>query len=210
VRGSYDRSWRFALLDRVLLVVGCFQSPYALCRRFFALQGSGHLGVYGETPLRVVQKLASIAAIDSGDVWVDLGSGRGRSCFWMAHFTGCSSLGIEQVPSLIRQGQWVARLFKVPNVRFEETNWRCSSLSTATCLYFYATLASDEELADLSRKICQECSLGVRIITISTPLPILPYCWEFPLTFPWGTTLGYLHIFTEHIRQATGEDKENF
>ena len=93
VRLYYRKSWRFALSDLSLGFASLFFNPYRTCRK----NGS----IYGETPPASLRRIASFCDLTSQDSWLELGSGRGKGCFWISHFIGCETVGIEKVPLFI-------------------------------------------------------------------------------------------------------------
>lgn len=163
---------RFALVDLALGFCSLFFNPYRVCRK---LNGQ----VYGETPLSTFRVLAEAANLKAEDRYVELGSGRGKTCFWAALCVGCSVRGIEWVPLFAGLSRLLASLFRVP-VQFEQRSIFESDLSGATVIYFY----DFQQLPPLP--------VGVRLITISEPHPEYKIVKEVPVVFPWGKTTAYI------------------
>jgi SAM-dependent methyltransferase len=140
--------------------------------------------MYGETPLDLWAKIAKAAKITEKDLFLDLGCGRGRLCFWTSQNYQCRSLGVDWVPKFIRRAQFLAWLFRIQNVQFLCTNLKKGLLQEATVIYLY-TYHPEEELLDFSY-----LKAGCRVITVSEPLQ----CEGFSVgaivkaQFPWGDT----------------------
>lgn len=178
----YPKSLRFALLDLALGTASLCFNPYRICRK-------RRLGPYGETPLTTLHRIAQFCQLSSSDCWVELGSGRGKGCFWLSLFIGCRTLGIEAIPLFSRLSRFLAFLFRIPS-RFQCANFHETDLSQATHIYLYSTCMSEEELASLSEKI----PLQAKVITISSPMPSCTLLGSFSVSFPWGNTEAYLSI----------------
>ena len=71
-------------------------NPYRHSRRYLFKKGAREIYAYGETPLKTLCQIASEAGITSQDTLLELGSGRGRGSWWLAVFTKCKVIGIEQ------------------------------------------------------------------------------------------------------------------
>lgn len=187
------RNPKFALVDWALLSSYFFQSPYRIARKF-----SSDGTPYGETPLVVMQQIAEIAGITVEDHVYELGSGRGRACFWLALYLGCKTVGIEYVPHFVAKANAIATLFGVKNVTFRLEDMCKTDFRDATVIYLFGTCLKDAEIKKLI-KAFSELKKGTKIITISYPLTeysrdsTLALIKEFDVTFPWGITTAYLH-----------------
>lgn len=162
---------RFIAADLLLGVVSLFFNPYRVCKT-----------VYGETPIRTFQQIALAANLSSQDYYLELGSGRGKTCFWAALFIGCKVKGIEAVPLFVRLSK---RLFK-------EADFVCESmfetdLSEADVIYYYHL---DEKAPHFERM-----RPGTRLITISEPVRSAAFSLikTLDVKYPWGTTQAYIH-----------------
>lgn len=183
----YPNNKRFALCDLAIGLSSLFFNPYRICRKRGLL--------YGETSLRALEQIAERCAISHNDCWLDLGSGRGRGCFWMALVYGCRVIGIEKVPLFVYLGRCLAKRSGAKRLTFLCADLLEADLSQASCLYIYST-GMDEVSLDALVKRFYLLPVNARVVTVSTPLPENPHVVlsdSFPLTFPWGETEGYLH-----------------
>jgi hypothetical protein len=167
--------------------MGCsylFANPYSICRRFFQNKREKNIHVYGETPLTLWAKIAKNAKIIRSDRLVDLGCGRGRICFWTSIWLGCSTTGVDWVPSFINRGRFLTWLFRISHLQFDCSGISHISLKDATVVYLY-TYHPDEEKIDFN----QMCS-GGRVITVSEPLMKKGFVIDKSMkaVFPWGET----------------------
>lgn len=169
----YYRNVRFALVDLGFCFFAFFFNPYRICRKFTGTHS------YGETPITTFAELAKAADLTKEDVFVDLGSGRGKLCFWASSWIGCDCRGVEQVPGLVRLSQWLAWAFRVP-VRFDQEKLETADLSHATVVYLY-TMEWDETLL-------LEMQPGARVITVGSPVDLEGFAVvkRIEARYPWG------------------------
>ncbi len=169
IRHFYRRP-RFAAVDLALGFCSLFFNSYRICKT-----------TYGETPLRTFQQIALAADLSSEDHYLELGSGRGKTCFWASHFIGCKVKGVESVPLF-------ARLSKA---LFQEAIFVCESmfetdLSKADVVYYY----------HLEGKLPRFETMrpGSRLVTISEPIDSQAFALvkSIDVEFPWGTTQAYI------------------
>jgi hypothetical protein len=175
----YYRSIRFAVVDLAFCVSAFFSNPYRMCRKFTGAHS------YGETPISTFAKMVESAEVTAEDRFVDLGSGRGKLCFWLALWVGCSCTGIEQVPGFVHQAKFLARLFRVP-ARFHLASIQSVNLSDATVVYLY-TMEWDETLL-------LQMARGARLITIGAPVAnnVFQLLHTLRVAYPWGTANAYI------------------
>lgn len=133
--------------------------------------------------------MAQAAEISSKDHYIELGSGRGKTCIWAALFLGCSVTGYEWVPLFADLSKALCRLLRLP-AQFEQVSLFKADLSQATVVYLYSTQLSDEELLKIPLATLPS---GARLITISAPHPDFSVTQTIPVTFPWGDTIAYIH-----------------
>lgn len=198
---NYYRNIEFAKIDLSLLWSYFWKSPYRMNREL-------HLEPYGETPLCTMEKIAKIAAITAADTVFELGCGRGRCAFWLAHFKKCKTVAIEYNPLFVaRANQLKLHFQKAGDKSLERLSFRLIDMKEAdfheaTVLYLYGTLLSEQDIQILAKKMSQLKS-GVRIVTISYALDEylekstqghILVTKEFEVEFCWGKTSAYLQV----------------
>ena len=195
---NYYRDIDFAKLDLSLLLRYFWESPYSINRIL-------HLDLYGETPLVTMEKIAVEAQITSRDTVYELGCGRGRCAFWLSHFRGCKTVGIEYNPIFVEKANRLKGRFHDEKTSFILGDMRKVDLRDATCIYLYGTLLSDEDIHTLIEKF-SALKKGTRIITISYALNEYATSTrflvrkEFEVEFSWGKTSAFL-------QEAKGKDE---
>ena len=182
IRLYYRKSFHFALVDLALGFCSLFFNPYRTCRK----RGE----IYGETPLTTLHRIADICQLNQTDTWLELGSGRGKSCFWIAKFVPCRAIGVEKIPLFIYLARFLSALFRI-SADFQKKDMFDVNVSSATCIYVYSTCLTDAQWTLLSQRM-NSLPQGARVVTISAPLPGWPNR-PFPVSFPWGQTEAYLH-----------------
>ncbi len=186
----FYRKWRFALSDFLLGCLYFFSNPFRICRRFLQKKGEERVYAYGETPLSVWKEIALLAQIGKEDLFIDLGCGRGKICFWTASWIGCRTIGVDWVPSFIKRASFLARLLGFPSLQFFQASISQIPLGEASVLYLY-TFHPEEELLDISL-----LTSSSRVITVSEPLsdPRFRVSASRYVSFPWGDT----EVFINH------------
>jgi hypothetical protein len=175
----YYSSFRFALVDLGFCLSGFFCNPYKICRKFTGTHS------YGETPISTFANLAKAADLTASDRFLDLGSGRGKLCFWSALWIGCPSVGVEQVPWFIRQSKFLAWIFRIP-VRFHLGSMDKADLSNATVIYLYTMEWDEAHLIRIPK--------GARLITVGAPVESdrFEMVKTVSATYPWGVADVYV------------------
>lgn len=200
----YYKKPRFALIDLSFGFFSFFSNPYRVCRKFLQKRGEEDVYAYGETPFSSLQKIVDECGIESQDRWLELGSGRGKGCFWIAEFVGCKTTGVEWVPQFVFFGRILKSLFRVKNLFFERKNMEMADFSSATVVYLYGTCLQENQIQTLLQKM-ESLPLGSKVISVSFPLRnnYLIFKNSFSIFFPWGYTQAFLHIKTEGKKYGT-------
>ncbi|MCE5295004.1 MAG: methyltransferase domain-containing protein [Chlamydiales bacterium] len=183
---------KFALIDSTLLLSYFFKSPYSIGREHNDAEP------YGETPLATLDQIIKHCPIKPDDTVIELGSGRGRTCFWLSVYKGYKTIGIEYIPAFVLRAQKFAKFFGVSNVEFRLGDMLEADLSDADWIYLFGTALPDESIIRLCKKL-EILKPGTKIITVSYPLTAYSQCPKFEVTqsfdaeFSWGTTQVYIH-----------------
>lgn len=197
----YYRKPKFAVVDLTLLISYFFKSPYRIGREYKSSEP------YGETPLATLDTLLSYCPIRPDDTVYELGSGRGRACFWLSLFKGYKTVGIEYIPTFVERAQKLAGYFNVNNVEFRCEDILKADLSKATWIYLFGSALPDDTITRLTKRI-EHLKPGTKIITISYPLTaytcndIIVVTNTVDVTFPWGETQAYIQ---EVVGQASSK-----
>jgi SAM-dependent methyltransferase len=189
------RYWRkptFALIDLSLLLSYFFKSPYRIAREFNDTEP------YGETPLATLDAICKACPVGPSDVAYELGSGRGRSCFWLALFTGCKTVGIEYNPTFVSRAERLATAFRITNVEFRLSDILEADFDDASWIYLFGTALSEETIIKLAKRM-EALKAGTKIITISYAISEyyktkkIVLLKSLDVQFAWGTTQAYIH-----------------
>ncbi len=205
VRKTYYRDPKFAAIDRAILSKYRLRSPYRMSRRYLKCQREKDIHTYGETPLSTFEKIAEHAEIQPKDTLLELGCGRGRGAFFLAHFSRCQVIGIERIPQFVKLAEHVARTHRVQNIRFICANMLKVAWPKASIIYLYGTCLQDSEIDQVLFQL-KSCPRNVRIISVSYPLTeydatgLFQLEKTFSVRFPWGKTKAFLHTKTAASR----------
>lgn len=116
----YYHNIAFMKIDLSLLLKYLFKSPFAISKEFMVRKGEKDIYVYGETPLTTLDFIADQCDFSSADTVFELGSGRGRGCFWLNCFLNCKVVGIEYIPEFVQRAKKVKQRFDVKEVEFRQ------------------------------------------------------------------------------------------
>lgn len=189
----------FRKIDIYILRNYILQNPYRICKEFLKDRGEKNVYTYGETPLTTLEKIVKECNIGSQDVFYELGSGRGRSCFWIKYFVKCRVVGVEYVPDFVKIASKAGRLYEVDDVKFVYRDILDADISDATVIYFYGTSSETPFIMNLIEKL-KKLPSGTKIITVSYPLtaysekPVFELVKTFPAEFTWGEADVYLQV----------------
>jgi len=198
IKNFYPR-WAFMRADLYLLSSYFCHSPYTISKKYLMKKGSDNPYAYGETPLTTLQQVVKTCGITKIDRVIELGCGRGRTCFWLNQYLGCDVVGIDFIPEFIGKAKAVEQELGLVGIEFRCEDYLDSDLSGATVIYLFGTTLSDDEVAELAEKLSQ-LPMGTKVITVSYPLTDYPKGDAFELmkifegSFPWGEGEIYLQI----------------
>jgi len=191
----------FRKVDTSLLKYYLFNSPFKISKNFLIGKGAEDIYAYGETPLTTFDLIIQRLNIQTTDLFVELGCGRGRCCFWLQAFKGCDVLGIEWVPEFVEIANEISEKNHLKNINFVCQDMLTTDFSNATIIFLYGTCLEDEIIDQLIKKFSQlkkEC----RIITVSYSL--LDYSKgffeiedQFSARFTWGIGEVFIHRVKE-------------
>ena len=184
----YYKCPRFALYDLSLGLCTLFFNPYRHCRKFLEKKGVPIVHGYGQTPLRTFSKIAEAAQMTSCDHYLELGSGRGKTCVWASLFIRCQVSGIEWVPLFFSLSKALSILFRL-GAHFEQKSMFEVDLEGVTVAYIYSTQLTKRQIKEIP---FSSMAPGSRLITISEPHPDFPISKTIPVIFPWGETNAFI------------------
>ena len=151
--------------------------------------------VYGETPCLTMQKILAELRPDSNDHFIDLGSGRGLTVFFVRFYSNIPATGIEVVPTFVRRAQKVVRLLGLSGIDFiqENLSWILEEqIEKGTIFYLAGTTFQDELLDKIALRL-ERLRPGVRLVTLSEAFPSEQFRVTAvkPYYFSWGKTDVY-------------------
>lgn len=178
----------FLKLDFAILFSYFYKSPYRVAEE----RG---VGPYGETPLTTIEKIVKECGITSKDVVFELGSGRGRTSFWLRIFVACQVIGVEIVPEFVSIAKRIQKSYGIAGIKFVNADFTKQDFKGGTYLYLAGTQLDDEVILQLIANILKQ-NLKIKIITVSYPLSEYNNRFvvrkSFEGAFPWGKALLYL------------------
>ncbi len=153
--------------------------------------------IYGETPPLTTARILEKVQARPGDVFYDLGCGRGLAVLTAAGAYKVASVGADLVPDFIERARKIKKFSGLAGAEFINSDFRKLDLSRASIVYAASTTFSEETMTALAEKL-KELGEGARVITLSAPIraPHLSLTGSCVLNFTWGKTHAYFHVRT--------------
>lgn len=199
VASRYYSNRKFLKIDFSILLLYLFNNPFKISKNFLRERGEQDLYSYGETPLTTLDFIAKECALNSHDRVFELGSGRGRTSFWLNTFIECKVVGIEYIPEFVQIANFIKDRYQVQGVEFRCEDMLETDFSDATTIYLYGTTLDNSFIEKLCEKFAK-LPAGTKIITISYPLTDysqgnhFEVMKRFSAKFTWGEADVYLQI----------------
>ncbi|MCE1249066.1 MAG: class I SAM-dependent methyltransferase [Firmicutes bacterium] len=151
--------------------------------------------IYGETSCLAMKKILETLKFKKGDLFVDLGSGRGLACFYANFLYGLKTAGYELIPSFVRKARNIASNLKLTDVNFYQEDILEANISKAKIIFIAGTTFPLSFIGKMSRKLT-EAKPGTIVLTLSYNLPdkYFNLYREMSLPFSWGTSTVFFHI----------------
>lgn len=173
-------------------------SPFVLSQR---AQRAGDLPadllVYGETPWSTLEQICDALALQSHELFVDLGCGTGRNLLFVYHWYGARSRGYELVPHFVAKFRWLQQRLKLKGrVDMRQANWLdcpLAELAEGQAFLLVGSCYDDAHLAKATQRLAQ-LPEGTRLATVSYPLndPAFERLHDFRAPFSWGWGTVYI------------------
>jgi len=150
--------------------------------------------IYGETPCITVKRILDCVEYMPGDIFIDLGSGRGMVVFYAYFLGNLETRGYELIPSFIRKSRKIADSLGADKIHFFQEDILEADISKAKIIFIAGTTFPEDFIAILNRKL-RQATEGSTIITLSYKLPdsFFNLYRESILDFSWGRSHVYFH-----------------
>ncbi len=133
---------------------------------------------YQKTPARVVLEIVREAAIQSSDVFFDVGAGLGQVVMLVQLLTECTVTAIEYEPAFSKYAQRCAHELHLSNIDFITTDAREADYSEATVLFLYTPFKGEMLRQVLERIRCHSMGRSIKILTYGPcTIEVAPLPW---------------------------------
>jgi len=186
---------RFFFLDLSLYVLYLFSPPFRLRK------SEGHeLPVtfdeltYGETYYFTARDILKKVNFTSDDMFIDVGSGRGKMVFFVSMYFHARATGIDILPTFINRSNYLSEKLKLEHTHFILSDGRTFDFSSGTVIYLAGTCFSDSSVSLLLKSL-RAAPEGAKIITLSYPLKAdyLKLISKEIKYFSWGKSTVFIH-----------------
>ena len=193
----YYKNLKFAFLDVFQKIIYAFINPYRVSKKFLIKSGFQDVHLYGETPIKVFDKLLQEFGLTKRDIFFELGCGRGRLCYFVSSLYKCNVIGIEQIPTFVRNLRFLQKIFRLKNFEIVNKDMFDVDYCRASFIYLYGTCLKDSEIYRLVEKF-KNLKKGTKVLTISISLKDYDESFlllkKLRLQLPWGTATAYFQV----------------
>lgn len=153
------------------------------------LRGTGGDYTQGETPVSVLESIATLTGMSPGVRVLDLGCGRGSALAYWAIRYNVAPIGIEAIPIVAETAEWTLRYLGLSGTiicgGLESIEW-----PVADVIVVAGTCFSTETTAAIRRQM-RRCQVGTTLVAISVELPEENWVLvrTIPARFAWGETM---------------------
>lgn len=194
----------FRHADLAILKAYLFKSPFRIHKQFMRKQNAVEIYQYGETYLTTFETLINAANVTAEDTYVELGCGRGRTCFWAIAFKKCKAIGLDFVPEFISIANNVVVKQQLKGINFVCQDFLEQEWPQGTVYYIDATLSDNQEIVQLIR-IFNALPKGTKVIAVNMTLtgdyPSEKNLWKLlsrmDVDFPWG--ISEANVFVKRL-----------
>jgi SAM-dependent methyltransferase len=190
---------KFAIVDITLGLIYFFNNPYRICKNYLISKNTSDPHQYGETPLSTMYRIVQEFDIKKDDRILELGSGRGRVCFFLAvYFDFKNVIGIEFVPFFTHAANFIKKIFKIKNIEFIKQDLLDVDFKSFNfdVVYLFGTCMKDDVIKKFLKKNLKNFE-NKKIITVSYSLNEFDDSFaiqkEIVCSFPWGETSVYFN-----------------
>lgn len=187
VAKRYYSNKNFRKADLALLRKYILKNPFKIHKRFMEERGEVDVYQYGETFLTSMDTMLKETGVTQNDRYLELGCGRGRTCFWVRCVLDLPTEGIDYVPAFIEIAQKVVEEQHLTGITFRCEDFNTCDWGNPTVIYIDATLTEGYELGMLIKKF-ESVPKGTKVIGVNLPLPHKMWTEKktFTVPFPWG------------------------
>jgi len=151
--------------------------------------------ICGETPCITFRTILRNLEIKPGDLFIDLGCGRGQTVYFARLLFDMKAKGYDLISTFILKAGLINCFLKINNVEFINDNILNVDLGAAKAVYIVPTTFTADFMEKINKKLLEVHS-GSYIISVSRPLQEEHYelIRKESLLYSWGRTAVYYYV----------------
>jgi len=151
--------------------------------------------ICGETPCITLRAILRNLEIRPGDLFIDLGCGRGMTVYYARLLFDMKARGYDLIATFILKARLINCFLQISDVEFIEDTILNADLGDARVVYIVPTTYSPDFFEEVNKKLL-EVPAGSYIVSVSRPLQEEHYELirkEIHL-YSWGRSPVYYHV----------------
>jgi SAM-dependent methyltransferase len=151
--------------------------------------------ICGETPCITLRTILRNLDIKPGDLFIDLGCGRGQTVYYARLLFDMKAAGYDLIATFILKAKLINCFLKISGVDFIMDNILNAELGSAKVVYIVPTTFAADFLEEVNNKL-QEAPPGAYIVSVTRPLDESRYelIRKDSLLYSWGRSPVYYYV----------------
>ncbi len=188
VKWGRNKTWWKIQLSLCRLYL--FHSPFNIMKKY--AKDSNDF-IYGETPILTINEILNDIDVNSDDIFVDLGCGRGLAVLGAFLTKNIRCYGMDIVETFVDNGSKIAEWLQTDKIKFTRGDITEKYLNQGNIFFIAGTTFDEETMAKLTKNL-SSLQGKIKIISLSQEIKAQGFrtVMEKKYRFSWGYTKVYI------------------